>query len=289
MRAGPIISEPQDVRPLIQQEIALAQKGLQDGRLALCRYHLEQADTLAKAVNLASETKGVYDELKKAAEEQLVQIDAKYQEGKYLEALKGYRMLVQVMGVSPTGQAAKTRLEAAEKNPAVQSVVQEATAGQLMDDVQDLVQEQRRDLAPAPAAGQTADKAAAAAPAEPLADCEIVAAMPVQEQARVLTRLRSISSAYPLSPSGKEAAAMLKRIEHHEEVFQAVKDWEAEQVIVRAYQKGEMLYRSKYYRQAIPAYQEVIDKYPDTEYAKRAAQRIEDIRAGKTSGSASVK
>lgn len=285
----------------MQYYVGLARKALTENKLALCRQYLQRADSAGGS----KVTQPVYAELNTAGETLLEAADAKYKDGQYLEAVRAYQDIMLALGNTPVGQRAKKKFEAAEQDPAVRSAVQEVTAAHLMDEVRQFVQEYRQELEEEEAAleepvegeaaaSQPADAEAACAQSQPASqpdqsaevcqpdsDVDVIAGMPLDEQGKIVARLRWISASYGQSPTGRQAGEWVKQLEADPELAAALKEWDKQQAAVKLFEKGEMYLRSQLFRQAADTYKEVIDKYPDSEPAKAAAKRLEEFRRGK--------
>jgi hypothetical protein len=267
----------------------LARKALEQKNFGYCAECLRLAKVLADGSQKA-QVASLTEEMNKAAEEAIAVADKDYEAGKYEAALKVYEKLAAGLAAHRAGAAAKAKLAAAEKDPSVQAAVQEVRAAAAFEAALAVVQAKDRSSAlrnsakegatvkDAPSQGLTelteAISAGAAEPAKRTVQEQDVLALSLPDQAKVLNVLQAVSKSYPSSKTGGQCRELLDKLQANESFKANMDKWKAQESIRLRFQIAQNYEHSQLYRQALAAYQEILSKYPDSDFAAKSKDAI---------------
>lgn len=216
-------------------------------------------------------------EVDQAGQKLLAEAEEKFKAANYADALKSFQRIAITFRGMPCSKKARERLTSVRNDPAVSAALKEAKAAALMELVMELIEAAREPLAAqapiGPAEGQPR-----------LADEVVVAGMEPEGQADIVKDLETIVKDYADTPTVDKADLLLKRLRADKKIMSAVKKWDSDKAA------GNLLARARMYRsgsldeKAVQYYQELINKYPKTEFAAEArkellALRVRDLSA----------
>lgn len=274
--------------------VAKARNALAEENIAPVHRYLSRAQALA-GPSQKSGLKPLFDQLDRLAEKKLAEADAQYEAARYLEALETYELIAEALGPMPAGETARARLAEAEKDPSVQAAFKEVRAATLLNSARGVI----RGHAGAPAtddedndeAGaceeddfaeddESADTVHLGAMIEPMTldeTVEVVAGMPPEKQAFVLSRLQIVRERYAESPSGEESLMILSALEADEEIQHSIQGWARDQEVLEIYKMASMYHASHHVNKAVELYQQIVRDYPEHGCADQARQRLLDL------------
>lgn len=268
----PITEDPNDIRrqrlESYRDYLSAADAALAQGQLALAKRRADQAGTVAVDDAGRAAVVSLYREINDAALLALAQADAAYVAEDYDAALRTYGNLALTMGRLPAARLARQKLEAAENDPAVRQAAREARAGAMLGIVESLIESQR-DTGPSatsqPRSGPTED---APPPAE------IVAAMTPERQDRVLDVLETLADQYADTSAGAEAMGLIEQLHAQPGLIESVRAYRQERTIRADFARARQYAQSRLYNRAAELYRELIEQYPDSDYARRASAEL---------------
>jgi outer membrane protein assembly factor BamD (BamD/ComL family) len=110
-------------------------------------------------------------------------------------------------------------------------------------------------------------------------ESSVIAEMTTDKQARIVRDLRTIVRLYGQSPTGQQAAGLLTELERDTRIMEAVSQWKDDEVVRKLFEKAQMYHKAKMFEQAARYYQELLDKYGDSQYAEKAGQNLAAVQA----------
>jgi len=218
---------------------------------------------------------------------QLKQTRALLEAKKYRQYLRGLRRIAYEFGKLPCAKRARALLMQAADDPAMQAGLQELKAGgvdQLVDQIIEgyfLAQARAAKTTKPPTGGSKAPKQAKAEQApttRPASRAECIKLLDAKRQARVMDLLQQIVKLFPQSPTAARARADLDALLADEAFMKKLAAAEAGREVKRAFSKAENYRRAGLADKAIELYKQVIEKFPDTPQAKRAAEQIRALQ-----------
>ena len=111
-----------------------------------------------------------------------------------------------------------------------------------------------------------------------LAHYEIKALL-VAEQAKVVTRLRTIVKLYPKTKAGKRAASDLASLEADDKFSKTLNRYLDKTRAQKLYNLADMYWKSRMHKKACAYCEELVQKSPDSEYAGKAKAMLAEMKA----------
>lgn len=287
---GVIKESPAQARARLKKEynsaLTNARRELEGRNWGQARLYLKLAEGAMIDKSQAPPIAALYQKLEKEGRKLLRQAEEKYTRKEYAEALVQYQRIVMAFGRLPCARAARDAVAAAEKNPEIQEVLQEAKAQVLGETIEKIIA--RADAAEPPAATGP-DKVKGKGP-KPKgrpprpSRVERIRKLNAENQIRVMDLLEKLAKLYPITPTGRRAGEDLQELQSDEEFRLALSQ---RRLAVKA---GAALRRARTYEQAgmgdkaVEYYEQVVRDYPDTPEAREAQSRIDILRAGTGGG-----
>ena len=173
--------------------------------------------------------------------------------------MDAFKIIQRDFALLPVAQSASRLEKAAEQDPHAIAALQQR-------DAQDLRNQLEVTLGLHASAAQS-QAATATAPADWTA---CVYTLPEEKQARAVDLLGRLSSQYPASASGKQAADTLKTLESDKAFSRKLEQYRQAQQAQSLLQKAQSYEKANLAEQARKAYQEIVDRFPDSPQASQA-------------------
>ncbi len=255
--------------------MALARKAMRKGDLTSAKKHLATARRYAKRETSTqqNDVKKLAEDFNKIGEGLVREADEAFDKRDFLTSIKMYKRVRTVMEGLPSGKSAAQKLKWALDTPAVQAALAEDRARTAYGKVSVLIGNQWKNIC------KKAKKADPKAPSlERPADGKIVAKMPVRRQADILDKLEFIAKTFADTATGKKGGELLAELKADKKMLASIERWRAEIKVKQAFAKAQRYERAKMYDKAVRYYQEFIDKYPESEYARKAKIQLAAVK-----------
>jgi tetratricopeptide (TPR) repeat protein len=267
----------QAIRARVDALIKLAESHMQAGRWGEAKRVTDKARAADYKQQQKSAIDGLYSRLDAEGQRQLKEAEQLFAEKKYVEAVEAYELIYRMFRPLPAALAALEANKKAEADPAVRSAVQESKAATLNKLVENIISEVLK--AAKDKVGAKPDPSGESNPVEPPNRIDLIKRLTIDKQAKVVTLLQRISSLYGESPTGKQAAADLKTVHSDKVLMAALAQHRLAKEARSIYGQAEAFRSAGLLEKALEGYEEVIEKFPESPEAKKAKDKIAELRS----------
>lgn len=203
---------------------------------------------------------------------ELAQAGTAFESGDYVWALKEYGRISRTFMPLPVGKEALALLKQAEADPKAQAGVQEVKALALNTNLERMLAAQTTTATSGPASRPASQPAAIIAPtANRPARIKL---LPPEKTLEAVDSLTRIATLFPLSPTGKQAAADLEELKGDKAFQDALAKLRQAAAAKAALGKAQMYRDTGMTVKAVELYQEVIANFPGTAEAQKAKDAL---------------
>ena len=254
--------------------ISSARKSLEGNDLLLAKKALDLATACARrekgrdaAMKQIAELR---KQLDKAQDKLLAALRKDLAAGKHLEALKRCHTYARNFAGLRIAKAAAKEIERAETDPALRPVNKKAAAEAAYAEVQVAMEWQWQRMLKSAPCGKPKPKRPA--------DSDLVAAMPVPQQAGVLKMLSYILTSCPGTSAAKQAGTLDEALRAKDGLVASVKKWQTDRDARGLFLKAAFYESAKAKTKAVATYKLLVKKHPNCKYAGIAREKLKYLR-----------
>lgn len=271
-------------RPTAEPKSASLDKHMKKARQALEEGNLYVACQSAQSAGRTGDRSGrpaidgLLAQIDRKAQDSLSQADKLYLSGEHSAAMREYQRLA-LLTPLPTAAQAAGRIRSAQKDPGYRAVILEERAANMHRLVLTIIQRQRQTLERAePVAAPSGAPEPTTQPARAgRSDADVVATLPLEQQAQVMTLLRTIGSGFPETPTWERMRPLLIELAHDDRIDENIRRWGQHQQL-----RGKLELARNYAwngrcDRASECYRQVIAEHPGSNYADYAQQALRQL------------
>ena len=218
-------------------------------------------------------------ELDAEGQRQLESCEQLQSQEKYLQVVERYKDIIHTFRKLPCAVAAAKTLAQVEADPQYKRLLRKKRAEQLDGAVEELLENKKRAVAATRSSSPQTLQKKQKDERTPLWRVERIKSLPLRKQAKVVDLLKKMVTLSPGSQVSQRAASDLKLLRADRKFRDALDRYVFNTRAEKLYNAGEVFRKAKLYAKAMGFYAQVVEKFPDTNYAAKARDKATEMKA----------